>query len=69
MPEEVAVALTYNRTTHAVMMATPQDLRISPSGFSLAEGIIDEAGHIEETGRGAAPRWASNCGCGSRPSG
>ena len=48
VPEEVAVALTYNRTTHAVMMATPQDLEDFAAGFSRAEGIIDEAGQIEE---------------------
>ncbi len=48
MPEEVAVALTYNRTTHAVMMATPQDLEDFAAGFSRAENIIDEADQIEE---------------------
>ncbi len=48
MPEEVAVALTYNRTTHAVMMATPQDLEDFAAGFSRAEGIIDAAGQLEE---------------------
>jgi FdhD protein len=29
LPEEVAVALSFNGTTQAVMMATPADLRIS----------------------------------------
>ncbi len=42
------MALSYNRTTHAVMMATPQDLEDFATGFSRAEGIIDEAGQIEE---------------------
>ena len=48
VPEEVAVALTYNRTTHAVMMATPSDLEDFAAGFSRAEGIIDHADQIEE---------------------
>ena len=55
MPEEVAVALTYNRTTHAVMMATPQDLEDFAAGFSRAESIIDQADQIEELDVVAAP--------------
>ena len=49
LPEEVAVALSYNGSTHAVMMATPADLIDFERGFTLTEGIasLDEIERIE----------------------
>jgi len=47
LPEETAVALTYNGGTYAVMMATPQDLRDFAVGFSLCEGVINSVADIE----------------------
>ncbi len=43
---EIPIVLEYNCVTFAVMMATPYDLVDFSYGFSLTEGIIENAGDI-----------------------
>jgi FdhD protein len=47
IPDETALALTYNGGTYAVMMGTPDDLRDFAVGFSMSEGVIQSIGDID----------------------
>lgn len=44
--EEVPVALVYNGISHAVMLATPDNLEDMALGFSLTEGILASPGEL-----------------------
>ena len=48
VPEETAVAFSYDGGTYAVMMATPEDLDNFALGFSLTEGIVATPSDIRQ---------------------
>lgn len=70
LPEEVPVALSYNGTTQAVMMASPADLEDFARGFTLTEGIatlaeIEDIAIVPAAGGFDAQVWLAE-GAGAR---
>lgn len=47
IPEEMAVALSYNGSSYAVMMSTPRDFEDFAVGFSLTEQVIKSPSEID----------------------
>ena len=47
LPEECAVAMVFDGSTQAVMMASPADIEDFALGFALSEGIVETPTQIE----------------------
>lgn len=47
LPEELPVALVFDGSTQAVMMATPDDIEDFAHGFAVTEGIVTDPAQIE----------------------
>lgn len=56
LPEETAIAMVYDGSTQAVMMATPADIEDFATGFSLTEGIVTRPDQIASVEVLAHPR-------------
>ncbi|KAF1042499.1 formate dehydrogenase accessory sulfurtransferase FdhD [Xylophilus sp.] len=63
---EVPVALVFNGISHAVMMATPQDLEDFALGFALSEGVVDTPADCRDI---AVATQAPVCGTDGLPAG
>ncbi len=48
LPEEAPVALVYNGSTAAVMMASPFDLPEFLTGFAVSEGLVEDPSDVTE---------------------
>jgi len=60
LAEEVPVALVFNGITHAVMMASPNDLEDFALGFALTEGLLQTPSQL--FGVDTEVRRALKCG-------
>lgn len=47
LAEETAIAISFNGTTQAVMMASPQDVEDFAYGFALSEGFVAKISDVE----------------------